>query len=165
MRTCIARLSPAALLLIAVLIPAPVLAQAAGQPGAGQARVDDRDLLDERRIVEREQAARLRRARAEHEARRTEAALRREAELERESEIGRLQSDVLRSERRESFLRHESWQVQQALRAPPADPGDHAAIATRLDLDRQRLDQRHELQQTTTARDDAVRRLQQLRPR
>jgi hypothetical protein len=152
-----------AALLLAALIPALAQAQDGARPASGRDVVGDVERVDGQRSMEREQEARLRRARGAHEVRRTEAARRREAELARQTETGRLRSDVLRYERRESFLQHESSQSQQALRAPPADPGDHAAIARRGELERHLLDQRQELQQTTTSRDDAMKRLQQLR--
>lgn len=165
MRARVLVITPVVALLLAALIPAAALAQSGVQEETGQAVLDGGEHAGEQYIREREREARLRRAREAHEAQRTESAHRRGAELARQMEANRLRSDMLRDERRESFLQHESWQLQQALRAPVAERGDHGAVARRGELDRQLSDQRQELHQTMTSRDDALRRLQQIRPR
>lgn len=165
MHSAILEIRTLAVALFAILISEFAPAQSGGAHTTEQAATDAGEFVDELQTVEREQAARLRRAREAHEAQRTEDARRREAELARQMEVSRARADVLRDERRESFLQHESWQLRQAVRMPLVDPGDHSAIAKRGELDRHLLDQRQELHQTMTSRDDALRRLQQVQPR
>ena len=127
--------------------------------------VDTNRLIEDEQAKEREQQDRLRRARAEHEARRTEATRKLETEQARQREISRLRTTVMNLEQRDSFLHHDVVSTRQQLGSISRDPADHSAVAGRSELERQLNYQQLQLDQTTTSKDDAMRRLEQLRIR
>jgi len=127
--------------------------------------VDTNRVIEEEQANEREQRDRFRRAREEQEASRTEAARKLETEQARQNEISRLRTTVMNLERRDSFLHHDLVSTRQQLGSISRGPADHAAVAARGELERQLNNQQLQLDQTITSKDDAMRRLEQLRIR
>lgn len=147
----------------AALTAVPAMAAEPPQDAAGTAVDTDRGYVDEPQAEERAQMQRLRRAREQHEANRAQAARRREAEQARQAEAQRLHTDVQRLDRDASTFHHDTRQLRGEIHLISKVPADHSAIARRGELERRLNDQQLRLHQTTASRDEAMRRLDQIR--
>ena len=127
--------------------------------------VDTNRVIEEEQAEEREQQDWLRRARQEQEARRSEATRKLETEQARQWEISRLRTTVMHHEQRGSYLHHDIVSTRQQLDSISRNPADHSAVVKRSELERQLNYQQLQSNQTTMSKDDAMKRLEQLRIR
>ena len=127
--------------------------------------VDTNRLIAEEQAGEREQSDKLRRAREKEELRRAESVRKLEAEQARQREINRLQALVSNLGQIESSLHQQVWGAQQELTSTSRDPASIPAVAKRSELESRLIYLHHQLNETTTSKQAAMRRLTELQIR